>query len=76
MLAALLVAILFVLVIDRYFGHSTIAFAVAILGLVIVNTPLRHFNCPTCGKNLFFRGLIVMPWPNRVCSKCTTDLDR
>lgn len=74
MLGALIVAILFVLVIDRFFGHSTIAFAIAIIGLVAVNRPMLGLNCPTCGKNLFFRGIFVVPWPNKVCGKCETDL--
>ncbi|MCK0128152.1 hypothetical protein [Erythrobacter sp. F6033] len=74
MLGALVVAILFVLVIDRFFGHSTIAFAIAIVGLVAVNRPMLKMNCSTCGKNLFFRGIFVVPWPNKVCGKCGTDL--
>nr|WP_298928427.1 hypothetical protein [uncultured Erythrobacter sp.] len=74
MLAALVVSILFVLVIDRFFGHSTIAFAIAIIGLVAANRPMLRLNCPTCGKNLFFRGMFVVPWPNKVCGKCGTDL--
>ena len=76
MLGALVVAILFVAVIDRYFGHSTIAFALAILGLVAANRQMLRFNCPRCGKNLFFRGLFVVPWPNRVCGKCGLELDK
>lgn len=75
MLGALVVAILFVAVIDRYFGHSTIAFGVAIVGLVAANRRMLSYNCPNCGKNLFFRGIFVVPWPNRVCARCGLDLE-
>lgn len=74
MAGALVLAVLFVAVVDRFFGHSTIAFGVAIIGLVIANRRMLGFNCPTCGKNLFFRGMFAVPWPNRVCRKCGTDL--
>jgi predicted RNA-binding Zn-ribbon protein involved in translation (DUF1610 family) len=74
MAGALVLAILFVLVVDRYFGHSAIAFGVAIIGLVLANARMLSFNCPTCGKNLFFRGMFAVPWPNRVCGKCGTEL--
>ncbi|MEL7198918.1 MAG: hypothetical protein AAGL10_11450 [Pseudomonadota bacterium] len=70
MAGSLIFAILFVLVIDRFFGHSTIAFAAAIIGLVAANRRMLGFNCPKCGKNLFFRGVFVVPWPNRVCGQC------
>lgn len=76
MAGALIVAVLFVMLSERYFGHSAIAFGVAIVGLVFANARMLSFNCPTCGKNLFFRGVFVLPWPNRVCSKCKTDLTR
>ncbi len=75
MAGALLIAILFVLVVDRYFGHSTIAFGIAIVGLVFANTKMLSLNCPICGKNLFFRGIFVVPWPNRTCGKCRTELE-
>lgn len=70
MVGALFVAILFVLVVDRFFGHSTLAFVIAIIGLVIANAQMLKLNCPNCGKNLFFRHIFVLPWPERVCSKC------
>ncbi len=76
MMGALLVAILFVAVIDQFFGHSTIAFAAAIVGLIAANRRMLGFNCPRCGKNLFFRGLFVVPWPNRICGKCGLDLEK
>ncbi len=76
MLFALLVTFLFVITIDRMVGHSSLAFAVAIIILIAANSRMRRFNCPTCGKNLFFRGLLVVPWPNKVCTKCGTDLAR
>jgi len=75
MLASLAVAILFVGTIDRLYGHSTIAFAIAIIGLVAANRRMLTFNCPHCGKNLFFRGVFVVPWPNRVCTRCGNALD-
>ena len=74
MAGALLVAILFVAVIDAYFGHSTIAFALAIIGLIFANARMLSFNCPRCQKNLFFRGIFVVPWPNRRCTRCGLDL--
>jgi predicted RNA-binding Zn-ribbon protein involved in translation (DUF1610 family) len=74
MTGALVLAILFVLTVEQFVGHSTIAFAVAIVGLVLANVRMTGFNCPTCGKNLFFRGIFVVPWPNRVCGKCGTRL--
>ena len=70
MLAASGLAILFVAVVERYFGHSSIAFGVAIIGLVVANRHMLSHNCPNCGKNLFFRGIFVVPWPERQCGKC------
>ncbi|KWV93164.1 hypothetical protein [Erythrobacter sp. YT30] len=75
MAGSLLVAVMFVLVIDRFFGHSTIAFAAAIIGLIAANRRMLSYNCPVCGKNLFFRGMFVIPWPNKVCGKCGTALN-
>lgn len=75
MAGALMLAILFVASVDRFYGHSTIAFGVAIIGLVIANARMLSFNCPTCGKNLFFRGVFVVLWPNPTCGKCGTKLD-
>lgn len=74
MAGALVLAILFVAVVDQFVGHSTIAFGIAIVGLVIANRRMLTYNCPVCGKNLFFRGIFAIPWPNRVCGKCGTDL--
>ena len=75
MLIALALAIAFVLTIDITFGHSTIAFAIAIVALVAANVRMLSYNCPNCGKNLFFRGMFVVPWPNRVCGQCGEQLD-
>ncbi|MEL6529524.1 MAG: hypothetical protein AAGK01_10315 [Pseudomonadota bacterium] len=75
MLTALLLSITVVLAVDQFYGHSTIAFALAIIGLVIANTPMMRLNCPQCGKNLFFRGMFVVPWPNRICGRCGLELD-
>ncbi|MDJ0977948.1 MAG: hypothetical protein QNI87_05375 [Erythrobacter sp.] len=74
MVGALVVAILFVAVVERYFGHSSLAFGVAIVGLIAANRPMLRHNCPRCGKNLFFRGIFVVPWPNRECGRCGLDL--
>lgn len=76
MLAVLAVAVLLVALADRVVGHSNIAFAAAIMLLVIANAPMLRFNCPDCGKNAFFRGPFVVPWPNRICTRCGHDLDR
>ena len=75
MLGVLVLAIGIVVTVDRLYGHSSIAFAAAIVLLVIANAPMLRFNCPECGKNAFFRGLFVVPWPNRVCTSCGTALD-
>lgn len=76
MAAALGLAIAFVLTVDRLVGHSTLAFGVAIIGLMLANARMLGFNCPTCGKNMFFRGMVVVPWPNRICGKCGSDFSR
>lgn len=75
MAGALLLSVLFVLAVDRLLGHSTIAFGVAIVALVLANARMLGFNCPNCGKNLFFHGIFVLPWPNRTCIKCGEALD-
>lgn len=76
MAGALGLAILFVVTVERFVGHSTIAFGIAIVGLVIANSRMLGFNCPHCGKNLFFRGIFVVPWPNRVCGRCGAQLEQ
>ncbi|MEQ5786451.1 hypothetical protein J3454_00945 [Erythrobacter sp. NFXS35] len=76
MMGVLALAVLLVVVVDRFHGHSSLAFAAAIVLLVIANAPMLRFNCPACGKNAFFRGIFVVPWPNRVCTSCGHDLDR
>lgn len=76
MLGVLALAIALVLVVDRLHGHSTLAFAAAIMLLVIANAPMLRFNCPRCGKNAFFRGVLVVLWPNRRCTRCGQDLDQ
>jgi hypothetical protein len=76
MLGVLALAVLLVLATDRFYGHSSIAFAAAIIMLIVANAPMLRFNCPKCGKNAFFRGPLVVPWPNRICTRCGTDLDQ
>lgn len=74
MLGVLALAVLLVVTVDRVYGHSTLAFAAAIMMLLIANAPMLRFNCPRCGKNAFFRGVLVVPWPNRICTRCGADL--
>lgn len=76
MLGVLALAVALVLLVDRVYGHSTLAFAAAIMLLVIANSPMLRFNCPRCGKNAFFRGVFVVLWPNRRCTRCGADLDQ
>lgn len=75
MLGVLAVAVLVVVAVDLVYGHSTFAFAGAIGLLLVANAPMLRFNCPACGKNAFFRGVVVVPWPNRTCTRCGRDLD-
>ncbi|NJO34947.1 MAG: hypothetical protein HC869_19360 [Rhodospirillales bacterium] len=75
MLGVVVLAVLIVVVTDRVYGHSNLAFAAAIILLICANAPMLRFNCPRCGKNAFFRGIFVVPWPNRICSRCGEDLD-
>lgn len=74
MAGVLVLAVLLVLAVDRLYGHSTLAFAGAIVMLIVANAPMLRFNCPRCGKNAFFRGPFVVPWPNRTCTRCGEDL--
>lgn len=76
MLGAVMIGVVLVLTVDRLYGHSTIAFAAAIVLLLIANAPMLRFNCPDCGKNAFFRGMFVVPWPNRICTRCGRDLSQ
>lgn len=75
MLGVLALAIGLVLTVDRLYGHSTLAFVAAIGLLLVANAPMLRFNCPKCGKNAFFRGPLVVLWPNRICTRCGHDLD-
>ena len=75
MLGVLALAVSLVVTVDRLYGHSTLAFAAAIILLVAANAPMLRFNCRNCGKNAFFRGMFVVPWPNRICRRCGDDLD-
>ncbi len=74
MAGVLALAAALVLVTDRFYGHSTIAFTAAIIMLLIANAPMLRLNCERCGKNAFFRGVFVVPWPNRTCTRCGKDL--
>jgi hypothetical protein len=75
MVGALGLSLLLIAAADLLFGHSTLAFAAAIVLLFFVNRPILGFNCPKCGKNAFFRGRIAVFWPNRICTRCGHDLD-
>jgi hypothetical protein len=75
MLGVLALAVLLVVAVDQTFGHSSLAFAAAIMMLIFANAPMLRFNCAHCGKNAFFRGPFVVPWPNRICTRCGHDLD-
>ncbi len=74
MLGVLALAVLLVVAVDRIYGHSSLAFAAAIMMLIFANAPMLRFNCGQCGKNAFFRGPFVIPWPNRICTRCGLDL--
>lgn len=76
MLGVLGMSILFVAVVEVFVGHSNLAFAAAIIALVVANARMLSFNCPQCGKNLFFRGPLVVPWPQRICGRCGHDLEQ
>ena len=75
MLGVLGLAVLLVVTADRLYGHSTLAFAAAIVMLLVANAPMLRYNCGRCGKNAFFRRVLVVPWPNRTCTRCGLDLD-
>jgi predicted RNA-binding Zn-ribbon protein involved in translation (DUF1610 family) len=75
MLGVLALTILFVAVVEVFFGHSNLAFAAAIIALISANARMLTFNCPQCGKNLFFRGALVVFWPQRICGRCGCDCD-
>lgn len=74
MIGNVLFGCLFIVIVDRFFGHSTLAFAGVIVVLVVLNRRIMTFDCPRCGSNLFFRKYIMLPWPNRHCSRCGLDL--
>lgn len=75
MLGVTAAAVLVVVATDRLYGHSSFAFAAAIMLLILANAPMLRLNCPRCGKNAFFRGVLVVLWPNRTCTRCGLDLD-
>ena len=76
MLVGVAIGFLFVIAVDQWIGHSSIAFAIVIFGLFMANIGILGFNCPTCGSNLFFRGPLMLPWPNKTCNRCGTDLTK
>lgn len=50
----------------------TIPLMLAWFVIGVVQT-FRH-ACPRCGRSLFVRGFVGVPWPARTCSKCGCDL--
>lgn len=76
MLAGVGIGAVFILAVDAWMGHSSIAFAIVIFGLFMANIGILGFNCPNCRSNLFFRRALILPWPNRTCSRCGLDLTR
>ena len=65
---------IFIIAVERFYGHSTWAFAIVAVVLIAINFRLWRYACPRCGSNLFMRRVLIMPWPNRVCSQCGLDL--
>lgn len=54
--------------------NEEVGFAIfAVVGFVLM-ARLLTFKCTKCGNNLFRRGPVFTPWPNRVCNSCGTDL--
>ncbi len=74
MWGVLVMGFFFVIGIESMIGHSDLAFAVAIFALIIANRRILTFRCSRCTSNLYFRGWLVLPWPNRRCSRCGLDL--
>ncbi|WP_156106318.1 hypothetical protein [Sphingobium sp. ba1] len=42
--------------------------------LVIAGIRSFIIACPACGKSLFMRGIVSVPWPAKRCSRCGSDL--
>ncbi|BDI61350.1 hypothetical protein [Qipengyuania nanhaisediminis] len=74
MAGVLVLGVLFVMVVDQFFGHSAIAFGIAIVALVFANRRMLEYNCTVCGRNLFAGGFFL--FPRRKCSQCGTELDK
>ena len=74
MLALVFAGLNVIVVADRLFGHSTLAFAAVIAVLIFANVRMMGLECPRCGQNVFFRGGIALPWPRKTCSRCGQDL--
>lgn len=75
MLGVLALTILGVAAAEVYVGHSNVVFAAAIIALIAANARMLTHNCPKCGKNLFFRGPLVVFWPQRICGRCGHECD-
>ncbi|NCP18734.1 MAG: hypothetical protein GW855_06205 [Erythrobacter sp.] len=77
MLLGVAIGVVFIIAVDLWIGHSSIAFAIVIFALFMANIGILGFNCPNCRKNLFFyRGVLMLPWPNKICGRCKTDLTK
>ena len=53
---------------------GAITLPLGIVWLVIGSARSLLLACPRCGKSLFMRGFISVPWPAKTCSKCGQDL--
>lgn len=66
------------LTLSAFGASSQTVFAVIVpLGLAwVLIGGIRSFMiaCPSCGKSLFMRGFISVPWPAKQCSRCGADL--
>lgn len=66
------------LLLSAFGVSSEVTFAVIVpLGLawaLIGGLRSLMIACPRCGKSLFMRGIISVPWPARRCSRCRADL--
>ena len=53
---------------------SLVLFPLMAAWLLIGGIRSLLLSCPKCGKSLYLRGMISVPWPEKICSKCGTNL--
>lgn len=68
------------LTLSAFGASSQMMFAVVVplaLAWVLIGG-IRSFliACPTCGKSLFMRGFVSVPWPAKRCGRCGSDLTK